>query len=199
MNFRTRFVPFIREAGSRTRTRPTTSAALPGGRQDGRLRRGRLSGMEYDLALRVGVDPTRIIFNGPYKREDDRLAEVSERLERIDFWSGRRDHDRRHALRGEDDRAKARAHVRDRPGRRQHPQRQADPPRQAAADAGGASERRPPRAGGRHSGRVSLVALPTGRRTGRKVFEACRAQRLAPAARSLREKNAFYHPERERP
>ena len=30
-----------------------------------------VSGMEYDLALRVGVDPTRIIFNGPYKREDD--------------------------------------------------------------------------------------------------------------------------------
>lgn len=30
-----------------------------------------VSDMEYDLALRVGVDPTRIIFNGPYKREDD--------------------------------------------------------------------------------------------------------------------------------
>jgi len=30
-----------------------------------------VSGMEYDLALRVGVDPTRIIFNGPYKGEDD--------------------------------------------------------------------------------------------------------------------------------
>jgi diaminopimelate decarboxylase len=27
--------------------------------------------MEYDLALRVGVDPTRIIFNGPYKRAED--------------------------------------------------------------------------------------------------------------------------------
>ncbi len=30
-----------------------------------------VSAMEYDLALRVGVDPTRIVFNGPYKREDD--------------------------------------------------------------------------------------------------------------------------------
>jgi diaminopimelate decarboxylase len=30
-----------------------------------------VSGLEYDLALRVGVDPTRIIFNGPYRREDD--------------------------------------------------------------------------------------------------------------------------------
>ena len=30
-----------------------------------------VSAMEYDLALRVGVDPARIIFNGPYKSEDD--------------------------------------------------------------------------------------------------------------------------------
>jgi len=30
-----------------------------------------VSAMEYDLALRVGVEPTRIVFNGPYKREDD--------------------------------------------------------------------------------------------------------------------------------
>jgi len=30
-----------------------------------------VSAMEYELALRVGVDPTRIIFNGPYKRADD--------------------------------------------------------------------------------------------------------------------------------
>jgi diaminopimelate decarboxylase len=28
-----------------------------------------VSGMEYELALRVGVDPQRIIFNGPYKDE----------------------------------------------------------------------------------------------------------------------------------
>jgi len=27
--------------------------------------------MEYDLALRIGVLPSRIIFNGPYKREED--------------------------------------------------------------------------------------------------------------------------------
>lgn len=30
-----------------------------------------VSAMEYELALRVGVDPERIIFNGPYKSEDD--------------------------------------------------------------------------------------------------------------------------------
>ena len=30
-----------------------------------------VSAMEYELALRVGVDPRRIIFNGPYKTEDD--------------------------------------------------------------------------------------------------------------------------------
>ena len=30
-----------------------------------------VSAMEYDVALRVGVDPARIIFNGPYKSEDD--------------------------------------------------------------------------------------------------------------------------------
>jgi diaminopimelate decarboxylase len=30
-----------------------------------------VSRMEYDLALRVGVPPQRIIFNGPYKRESD--------------------------------------------------------------------------------------------------------------------------------
>ena len=30
-----------------------------------------VSRMEYDLALRVGVPPQRIIFNGPYKRETD--------------------------------------------------------------------------------------------------------------------------------
>ena len=30
-----------------------------------------VSAMEYDVALRVGVDPGRIIFNGPYKSEHD--------------------------------------------------------------------------------------------------------------------------------
>ncbi len=30
-----------------------------------------VSGMEYDLALRIGVPAERIIFNGPYKRQDD--------------------------------------------------------------------------------------------------------------------------------
>jgi diaminopimelate decarboxylase len=30
-----------------------------------------VSNMEYDVALRVGVDPGRIIFNGPYKSEHD--------------------------------------------------------------------------------------------------------------------------------
>jgi diaminopimelate decarboxylase len=30
-----------------------------------------VSAMEYDVALRVGVDPSRIIFNGPCKSEDD--------------------------------------------------------------------------------------------------------------------------------
>ena len=30
-----------------------------------------VSTMEYDLARRVGVDPRRIIFNGPYKSEND--------------------------------------------------------------------------------------------------------------------------------
>jgi diaminopimelate decarboxylase len=30
-----------------------------------------VSGMEYELALRIGVDPERIIFNGPYKSEDE--------------------------------------------------------------------------------------------------------------------------------
>lgn len=30
-----------------------------------------VSRMEYDLALKVGCDPTRIIFNGPVKRSDD--------------------------------------------------------------------------------------------------------------------------------
>jgi diaminopimelate decarboxylase len=35
-----------------------------------------VSGMEYDLALRVGVPPQRIIFNGPYKRE----AEIAKAL-----------------------------------------------------------------------------------------------------------------------
>ena len=30
-----------------------------------------VSGMEYQLALRVGVAPTRIIFNGPYKTRDE--------------------------------------------------------------------------------------------------------------------------------
>lgn len=32
-----------------------------------------VSGMEYGLALRIGVPPERIIFNGPYKRPDDLL------------------------------------------------------------------------------------------------------------------------------
>lgn len=30
-----------------------------------------VSGMEYDLALRIGVPPERIIFNGPYKQQID--------------------------------------------------------------------------------------------------------------------------------
>jgi diaminopimelate decarboxylase len=30
-----------------------------------------VSGMEYELALRVGVDPERIIFNGPYKSKEE--------------------------------------------------------------------------------------------------------------------------------
>ncbi len=30
-----------------------------------------VSRMEYDLALRIGVAPARIIFNGPYKRAED--------------------------------------------------------------------------------------------------------------------------------
>jgi diaminopimelate decarboxylase len=30
-----------------------------------------VSGMEYELARRIGVDPERIIFNGPYKSEDE--------------------------------------------------------------------------------------------------------------------------------
>lgn len=30
-----------------------------------------VSGMEYELARRIGVDPSKIIFNGPYKSEDD--------------------------------------------------------------------------------------------------------------------------------
>jgi diaminopimelate decarboxylase len=30
-----------------------------------------VSAMEYELAMRIGVDPRRIIFNGPYKSEDD--------------------------------------------------------------------------------------------------------------------------------
>jgi len=30
-----------------------------------------VSGMEYDLALKIGVAPERIIFNGPYKKTDD--------------------------------------------------------------------------------------------------------------------------------
>ncbi|MCA8944178.1 MAG: alanine racemase [Planctomycetes bacterium] len=30
-----------------------------------------VSRMEYDLALRVGVEPARIVFNGPYKRPED--------------------------------------------------------------------------------------------------------------------------------
>jgi diaminopimelate decarboxylase len=30
-----------------------------------------VSGMEYELALRIGVDPERIIFNGPYKSDDE--------------------------------------------------------------------------------------------------------------------------------
>jgi diaminopimelate decarboxylase len=30
-----------------------------------------VSGMEYELAVRVGVAPSRIIFNGPYKRPDE--------------------------------------------------------------------------------------------------------------------------------
>lgn len=30
-----------------------------------------VSRLEYDLAIRVGVDPKRIVFNGPYKRPED--------------------------------------------------------------------------------------------------------------------------------
>ena len=30
-----------------------------------------VSGMEYELAVRIGVPPERIIFNGPYKRSED--------------------------------------------------------------------------------------------------------------------------------
>lgn len=34
-----------------------------------------VSGLEYDMAVRLGVDPRRIVFNGPYKTEDD-IAEA---------------------------------------------------------------------------------------------------------------------------
>ena len=30
-----------------------------------------VSGLEYELAMRIGVEPSNIIFNGPYKSEDD--------------------------------------------------------------------------------------------------------------------------------
>lgn len=36
-----------------------------------------VSRLEYDLALRVGVPPERILFNGPYKTEDDLAASLS--------------------------------------------------------------------------------------------------------------------------
>lgn len=37
-----------------------------------------VSGMEYDLALRLGVSPKDIIFNGPYKTKEDIRKAVSE-------------------------------------------------------------------------------------------------------------------------
>lgn len=46
-----------------------------------------VSAMEYELALRVGVDPRRIIFNGPYKSESDlERALLAGSIVNLDAW-----------------------------------------------------------------------------------------------------------------